>query len=73
VITNGPTASPDNRTRTHRYPEEAHLRLRPRAGGTLSKRRVFAQDRRGDGYPDGPITDSQGCVWSGLYGGWGVN
>jgi sugar lactone lactonase YvrE len=26
-----------------------------------------------DGYPDGPVVDREGCIWVGLYGGWGVN
>ena len=26
-----------------------------------------------DGYPAGPVVDATGCVWVGLYGGWGVN
>ncbi len=24
------------------------------------------------GYPDGPVIDAEGCLWTGLFGGWGV-
>ena len=74
VITNGPTASPDNRTLYHTDTLKKIIYAFDRGpDGTLSNRRVFAQIGEGDGHPDGPITDLQGCIWSGLYGGWGVN
>jgi sugar lactone lactonase YvrE len=25
-----------------------------------------------DAWPDGPVVDSEGCVWTGLWNGWGV-
>jgi sugar lactone lactonase YvrE len=74
VITNGPTASPDNRTLYHTDTLKKVIYAFDRAvDGTLSNRRIFTRIGEGDGHPDGPITDSQGYVWSGLYGGWGVN
>ncbi|HEY0113591.1 MAG TPA: SMP-30/gluconolactonase/LRE family protein [Allosphingosinicella sp.] len=38
--------------------------------GSLGPRRPFAEIERGEGNPDGPAVDSEGCVWVGLYGGW---
>lgn len=74
VITNGPTASPDNRTLYHTDTLKKIIYAFDRAPeGTLSNRRIFARIGEGDGHPDGPITDSQGDIWSGLFGGWGVN
>ena len=74
VITNGPTASLDNRTLYHTDTLKKVIYAFDRAAdGTLSNRRDFARIGAGDGHPDGPITDSQGYIWSGLYGGWGVN
>jgi sugar lactone lactonase YvrE len=74
VITNGPTTSPDNRTLYHTDTLKKLIYAFDRApDGALSNRRVFTRIGEGDGYPDGPVTDSQGSVWSGLYGGWGVN
>jgi sugar lactone lactonase YvrE len=30
-----------------------------------------ARIEKPDAYPDGPAVDCSGCVWIGLYGGWG--
>jgi sugar lactone lactonase YvrE len=74
IITNGPTASPDNRTLYHTDTLKKIVYAFDRApDGMLSNRRIFTRIGEGDGHPDGPITDSQGYVWSGLFGGWGVN
>lgn len=74
VITNGPTASPDGRTLYHTDTLEKVLYAFDKApDGTLSKKRELVRIGDGDGYPDGPVADSQGCIWSGLYSGWGVN
>jgi sugar lactone lactonase YvrE len=73
VITNGPAISPDAGTLYHTdtlqkriYAFDLH------ADGSLSGKRVFATIEEGAGYPDGPVVDSQGCLWTGLFGGWGV-
>jgi D-xylonolactonase len=74
VITNGPTASPDGRTLYHSDTLQKVLYAFDKApDGTLSNKRVFARIGEGDGYPDGPIADSQGCIWQSLYSGWGIN
>lgn len=74
VITNGPATSPDGRTLYHIDTlERVIYSFDLSAGGSLSARRVFARVTEPDGYPDGPAVDAEGCVWIGLYGGWGVN
>jgi sugar lactone lactonase YvrE len=39
--------------------------------GDLSNKRVFARVERGN--PDGMAVDAEGCLWSALYGGWGLH
>ena len=74
VITNGPATSPDGRTLYHVDTlERVIFAFDLAADGSLSRRRVFARLAETDGYPDGPVVDAAGCVWVGLYGGWGVN
>ncbi len=33
---------------------------------------MFAVIEEGAGYPDGLAVDADGCVWTGLFAGWGV-
>jgi sugar lactone lactonase YvrE len=74
VITNGPATSPDGRTLYHVDTLKRVIYAFDLApDGSLSGRRVFARVADTDGYPDGPVVDREGCVWIGLYGGWGVN
>jgi xylono-1,5-lactonase len=74
VITNGPATSPDGRTLYHIDTLERVIYAFDLAtDGSLSTRRVFARLAEADGCPDGPAVDSAGCVWVGLFGGWGVN
>ena len=72
-ITNGPAISPDGKTLYHTdtlgkiiHAVDVH------DDGSLGAMRVFATIEEGAGYPDGPVVDSEGCVWSGLFFGWGV-
>jgi sugar lactone lactonase YvrE len=73
VITNGPTFSPDGRVLYH---TDTLARIiyafdvSPEAA--LSNKRVFVRIEDGAGYPDGPVADAEGCVWTGLFGGWSV-
>lgn len=74
VITNGPATSPDGRTLYHidtlgRVIYAFDLG----ADGALANRRVFARVDEDGVYPDGPAVDAAGCIWVGLFGGWGVN
>jgi sugar lactone lactonase YvrE len=74
VITNGPATSPDGRTLYHVDTLQRLIyAFALAADGSLSERRVFVRLGDTDGYPDGPVVDATGCIWVGLFGGWGVN
>jgi xylono-1,5-lactonase len=74
VITNGPATSPDGRTLYHIDTlKRVIYAFDLSADGSLSARRAFARIAETDGYPDGPVVDTAGCVWVALYGGWGLN
>jgi xylono-1,5-lactonase len=74
VITNGPATSPDGRTLYHIDTLKREIyAFDLAADGSLSNRRIFARVAETDGHPDGPVVDATGCVWVGLFGGWGVN
>jgi D-xylonolactonase len=73
VITNGPALSPDGRTLYHvdtlqRVIDAFDVNM----SGQLSAQRVFTQIELEGAYPDGTAIDADGCLWVGLYGGWGV-
>ncbi|GAA0323139.1 SMP-30/gluconolactonase/LRE family protein [Sphingomonas oligophenolica] len=72
-ITNGPSFSPDGRTLYHTdtLGKVIHA-VAVNDDGTLGAARAFATIEEGAGWPDGSVVDSEGCVWTGLYGGWGV-
>jgi xylono-1,5-lactonase len=73
VVTNGPAESPDGRVLYHTDTLAGVIYAFDRArDGSLSSKRVFARFGPGEGYPDGPIVDSEGCLWTGLFGGWGL-
>ena len=73
VVTNGPAESPDGRMLYHTDTLAGVIYAFDRArAGTLTNKRVFARLPAGEGYPDGPIVDAEGCVWTGLFGGWGL-
>lgn len=73
AITNGPAIAPDGRTLYHTDTLARIIHAVPlHDDGTLGVPEVFAEIEPGAGYPDGPVTDSAGNVWTGLYGGWGV-
>ncbi|MDI1295412.1 MAG: SMP-30/gluconolactonase/LRE family protein, partial [bacterium] len=40
--------------------------------GALGDTRCFTRIEDGAGHPDGPVVDAEGCLWIGLFGGWGV-
>ena len=71
AITNGPAVSPDGRTLY--WVDTIGRAIHACAignDGELGPSRPFAEIAAGDGNPDGPAVDSEGCVWIGLYGGW---
>jgi xylono-1,5-lactonase len=73
IVTNGPAESPDGRTLYHTDTLAGIIYAFDRGrSGTLSNKRVFARFAPEDGYPDGPIVDAEGCLWTGLFGGWGL-
>ena len=72
-ITNGPTVSPDGKTLYHTDTlKKTIYAFDLDDEGGLSNKRVFVQIEDGAGYPDGPLVDSEGCLWTGLFAGWGV-
>ena len=71
VITNGPAFSPDGGTLYHTDTLQRRIyAFDLRADGSLAGKRLFATIEEGAGYPDGPVVDSEGCLWTGLFGGW---
>jgi len=73
AITNGPAVSPDGRTLYHVDTLGGDIFACTIAGdGSLTDRRVFTTIPNAEGHPDGPTVDAEGCVWVGLYGGWGI-
>jgi xylono-1,5-lactonase len=74
VITNGPATSPDARTLYHVDTLERLIYAFDLSrNGELSNKRIHARVVKEGAYPDGPVVDASGCLWVGLYGGWGVN
>jgi sugar lactone lactonase YvrE len=73
AITNGPSFSPDGRTLYHTdtLGKVIHA-VTVNDDGTLGAARPFVTIEEGAGYPAGSVVDSEGCVWTGLYGGWGA-
>ena len=73
VITNGPAFSPDGRVLYHTDTLARRIYAFDLGqDGALGNKRVFALIEEGAGYPDGATVDSEGCLWTGLFGGWGV-
>jgi sugar lactone lactonase YvrE len=71
VITNGPAFSPDGGTLYHTDTLERRIyAFDLRSDGSLANKRVFVTIEPGAGYPDGSVVDSEGCLWTGLFGGW---
>lgn len=71
VITNGPAFSPDGRTFYHTDTlKRCIYAFDLGAEGVLANKRVFVMIEDSAGYPDGSIVDSEGCLWTGLFGGW---
>ena len=70
-ITNGPAVSPDGRILYYvdTLAKSIHA-ADVAADGSLSNKRLFTTIADGEGYPDGPTIDSEGCLWVSLYDGW---
>jgi len=73
VVTNGPAESPDGSVLYHTDTLAGMIYAFDRTRtGSLSSKRIFARFTPGGGYPDGPIVDAEGCLWTGVFGGWGL-
>ena len=73
LITNGPTFSPDGTRLYHTDTLKKEIYVFNVGGdGALSNKRLFTTIENGAGYPDGPVADSDGCIWSGMFAGWGI-
>lgn len=71
AITNGPCFSPDGRILYHTDTRASTIYAFDVADdGSVANKRVFVTIEEGGGHPDGPTTDSEGCVWTALYRGW---
>jgi sugar lactone lactonase YvrE len=74
-ITNGPTMSPDGRIFYHTDTiQRTIFAFDVEADGELQNKRILVRlDDRNVGQPkgyfDGSITDSEGCLWTGMFGG----
>ena len=72
-ITNGPATSPDGRTLYHTDTLKKVIYAFDLApDGGLSNKRALVQIEDGAGHPDGSVVDAEGCLWTALFGGWGV-
>jgi len=68
TVSNGPAVSPDGRTLyVCDSPEQTIFAFDLDAEGMPANRRVFAKFEHG--YPDGIVTDSEGNLWCGTWGG----
>ena len=73
AITNGPALSPDGRLLYFVDTLAGTIDCVDVADdGSLGSPRPFIRIPRDEGYPDGPTVDSEGCLWIGLYAGWGA-
>jgi D-xylonolactonase len=74
VVSNGPAESPDGRILYHTDTLAGVIYAFDRArNGALSNKRVFVRLPAGNGYPDGPCVDVEGCLWTGVFGGWALH
>ncbi|NML09862.1 SMP-30/gluconolactonase/LRE family protein [Sphingobium sp. AR-3-1] len=72
-ITNGPALSPDGRILYHTDTLGKRIwRTELDVDGTVGNTTLFARIEDDAGYPDGPTVDAEGCLWTGLFGGWAV-
>ena len=72
-ITNGPAIAPDGRTLYHVDTLTGRIAVCAiDSAGNLLDERDFVRIDAADGHPDGPVVDAEGCLWIGLFGGWGV-
>ncbi|PZU08796.1 SMP-30/gluconolactonase/LRE family protein [Sphingomonas sp.] len=72
-ITNGPAVSADTGLLYHVDTLGRKIwRSRIEADGAVHSPELFISIEENAGYPDGPTIDAEGCLWIGLFGGWGA-
>jgi D-xylonolactonase len=72
-ITNGPALNAEGTILYHTDTVGRTIyRIPVNDDGSLGKADPFVWIEDGAGYPDGPVVDAEGCLWTGLYFGWGV-
>ena len=72
-ITNGPALNADGTILYHTDTLGRTIyRIPVNDDGSLGKAEPFVWIEDGGGYPDGPVVDVEGCLWTGIYEGWGV-
>lgn len=72
-ITNGPCVSPDGKTFYHTDTLEKTIWAYDLSeDGLLSNKRAFVRLSIDDVYPDGSVVDSEGHLWTALWGGFAV-
>ena len=73
AITNGPTVTDERRTL---YPVETlgktNWRVAINDDASLGSFERHVVIKNGAGNPDGAMIDAEGCLWTGIYGGWGA-
>jgi sugar lactone lactonase YvrE len=72
AITNGPAFSPDGATLYHHDTLGRRIWASRVEGSAVVETRLLAEIEDGAGYPDGPTVDAEGCIWVGLFAGWGL-
>jgi xylono-1,5-lactonase len=73
AITNGPALNAEGTILYHTDTLGRIIyRIPVHDDGSLGKADPFVWIEDGAGYPDGPVVDAEGCVWTGIYFGWGV-
>jgi len=72
-ITNGPAIAADVRTLFHTDTLGKQIwRVPIHDDGSLGTPVSHVTIEPGAGHPDGSVIDAEGCLWVGLFGGWGV-
>ncbi len=73
AVTNGPAVTADGQWLYHVDSGKRQIwRLGLGEGPAICSRELFLQLSEADGYPDGVVLDSEGCLWVALWDGWAV-
>ena len=73
AITNGPALNAEGTVLYHTDTlGRVIYRVPVNDDGSLGAPAPFVTIEDGGGYPDGPVVDAEGCLWTGLYAGWSV-